>query len=170
MSSSKNTSLKKAVILAKRFTIDKVCAFQHKNLRTLPELLSLYPNYGIGFKVFLKGEKDIFYFIDKVNPINNRHADFYGLQYSDSGIVGNKIEKLRNTLKQGIWNYSIVPGKCITDNGVEYDIKKTEELVEKKKAFLENRLKLLGEVPKGKIARIEEAKLKLAKASEKKKR
>lgn len=169
MSKSSDTA-QKVIILAKRFTIDKVTSFQHRGLKNLPELLSLFPNYGLGFKVFMKGNKENYFLIDKVNIINNRHADFFGLKYSSNLLDANKIEKLRNTLKQGIWNYCVMPGKCLTDNGIEYDIKKTEELIDKKKIFLENRLKHLGIVSKGKEIRAEEKKKKLEKASDKKKK
>jgi len=171
MSSKKDAAKKVAVVAAKRFTLDKVVAYQHKGIRNLPELLSLYPNYGLGFKVFYKNDKDkSYYYIDKVNPINNRHADFYGLHYTNNGVAGNRIEKIKNTLKKGIWNFSITPGIFVTDNGVEYDIKKTEELIEKKKLFLESRLKALGEPTKGKLIREEEKRKKAEAAAAGKKK
>lgn len=170
--SAKDATKKVAVVAAKRFTFDKLVNFQNKGLRNLPELLSLFPNYGVGFKVFYKSDREKENFIiDKVNPINNRHADFYGLKHNADGLAGNKIEKIKNTLKRGIWNFTIQPGKFVTDNGVEFDIKKTEELIEKKKMFMQNRLKALNEPPKGKLLREEEKKKKLeaAAASKKKK-
>ena len=164
--SSKSTAKKVAVVLAKRFTFDKIVNFQHKGIRNLPELLSLFPNYGLGFKVFFKSDNEKEqYIIDKVNPINHRHADFYGLKYNSNTLVGNKIEKLKNTLKKGIWNFTIQPGKFVTDNGVEYDIKKTEELIEKKRLFLLSRCQLLDEKPKGKLIREDAKKKKLEAAT-----
>lgn len=160
--SSKSDIAKKAAVIAKRFTLDKVINFQHKAIRNLPELLSLYPNYGLGFKVFLKHDANkTYYFIDKVNPLNNRHADFYGIKYTKNGVEGNKNERIRNTLKKGIWNFTVTPGKCVTENGMEYDIKNIEDLVDKKKQFLESREKALGLVSKLRLAREEEKKNKL---------
>jgi len=163
---------KNVVASAKRFTFDKCVNYQHQGVRNLPELLSLFPNYGLGFKVFFKSDKDKeYHLIDKVNPINNKHADFYGLKYNSSGFAGKRIEKIKNTLKKGIWNYTVQPGKFVTDNGVEFDIQKTEELIAKKKLFIESRLKALNETPKGVLIRAEEKKKKLeaAAASKKKK-
>ena len=163
--SSKTDALKKATVVAKRFTLDKVVNFQHKAIRSLPELLSLYPNYGLGFKVFLRNDANkTYYYIDKLNLINNKNADFFGIKYTINGVTGNKVEKIKNTDKKGIWNFNVTPGRCVTDNGMEYDIKKIEELMDKKKQFLESREKALGLISKTKQIKLGEKKKNLEEA------
>ena len=58
----------------------------------------------------------------------------------------------------------MTPGRCLTDNGMEYDIKKIEELMDKKKQFLESREKALGLISKTKQIKLGEKKKKLEEA------
>jgi len=59
----------------------------------------------------------------------------------------NKITKIRRTLQEGRWAFEFPEGKCHSDNGVEYDIKKIETLTEEKKELLRRRNQEIGYIP-----------------------
>jgi hypothetical protein len=153
---------KSLIPVLKRYTIEKVSKFATGHTKNLAELLSLYPNYGLGFKVFLKSEKNDYFIIDRVCPKSNRFAKFYGILYQNGQIV-NRIEKLRYVLKDKAWNY-LPDSKCQTENGLNYDIKQTEELIKMKRTLLEERGKILG-LPNPLKAYKEELKKKKAEAA-----
>jgi hypothetical protein len=134
--------IKQIAPLLNRFTIDKVTKFASSHKKNLAELLSIYPNYGTGFKVFLKSDKNEHYVIDRVIPKSNRNAKFYGIFYKNGELV-KKVENLKYVLRDKVWNYQ-PDSKCQTQNCIDYDIKETEELIEEKKKMFEERGKILG--------------------------
>jgi hypothetical protein len=153
---------KPAVQVIKRFTIDKVTKFANSNKKNLAELLSVYPNYGVGFKVFYKDEKNEYYVIDRVIPKSSRNAIMYGILFKNGQMI-NRVQRIRYHLKENIWNY-IPDSTCKTDNGLEYDIKETEELIKAKRQMFEERGKLFG-LPSPIKAQKDEIKKKKAEAA-----
>jgi len=127
----------------KRHTIESVSKYISKNYKTLLELITFFPNFGQGFKVFLKRRPQDYYIVDHLNLKNNRHGKVFGLFYRN-GEVNNKVTKIRNVLKPGLWAFEPLDGKTYSDNGIEYDIKKTELLIEEKKNLLAQRNKMFG--------------------------
>jgi hypothetical protein len=126
----------------RKYTIDSVSKYSYIGVKNLVELLSLFPNFGQGFKVFLKKRAADYYIIDHANIKNNRHAALFGM-FHKNGIMQKKVEYIRNSLKPGLWNFEPTCSKYITDNGIAYDIKRTEELIEEKKSLMEKRNKML---------------------------
>jgi hypothetical protein len=127
----------------KRFTIETVSKYATKGVKNLVEMLSLFPNQGIGFKIFNQVNKTDYYIVDNVNFKDNRHAKIFGI-FHKNGIMGKKVEQIKNTLKTNRWKFEPTTEKCYTDNGIEYDIARTEALIEEKKKLLAKRNQLLG--------------------------
>ena len=150
----------------KRHTIESVSKYFMKSYKTLIELITIFPNMGRGFKIFLKRRPQDYYIVDEVNLKNNRHGKIFGIFHKD-GEENKKITKIRNVLKPGLWAFEPLDGKCHTDNGIEYDIKSTELLIDEKKRLLSQRNKMLGYVDYNK--KLEEEKKMKAKTSAKKK-
>jgi hypothetical protein len=149
----------------KRFTIDSVSKFSYKGVKTLTELMTLFPNFGRGFRLWRKTNKDDYYILDKIIVKNNRNAEFFGILHKN-GIPTNKIDKIRSTQQDIGWQFEPLTTKCFTDNGVEYDIKKHEELIAIKKKIIEKRNRLL-DIPNSLTKIKEEIKKKKAEASAK---
>lgn len=129
----------------KRHTIESVSKYFMKSYKTLIELISIFPNSGRGFKVFLKRRPQDFYIVDEVNLKNNRHGKVFGIFHKD-GEENKKVTKIRNVLKPGLWAFEPLEGKSYSDNGVEYDIKNIELLIDEKKKLLAQRNNMLGNV------------------------
>ena len=129
----------------KRHTIESVSKYFMKSYKTLIELISIFPNLGRGFKVFLKRRPIDYYIVDEVNLKNNRHGKIFGI-FHNNGETSKKIAKIRNVLKPGLWTFTPSEGKCYSDNGVEYDINATELMIDEKKKMLAQRNKILGVV------------------------
>ncbi len=129
----------------KRHTIESVSKYFSKSYKTLIELITIFPNSGQNFKVFLKRRPQDYYIVDHLNLKNNRHGKVFGVFYRN-GEGNNKVTKIRNVLKPGVWTFEPLDGKTYSENGVEYDIKTTELLIEEKKNLLAERNKMLGYV------------------------
>ena len=125
----------------KQNTIESVTKYSFRNKKTLCELLGLYPGHGIGFKLFKKGDPEDYYFIEKLNLKNNRNSTIFA-RFHKKGVALNKLVRIRNTVNSQIWNFEpSVSNK--TQNGLEYDIQKLEQLITAKKNLLEKRQNLL---------------------------
>ncbi len=155
--------------VVRRYTIDSVSKFSTKFNRNLPQLLSLFPNYGVGFKIFMKHNKDDYYIIDRSIIKSNKHAKLYGIPY-EQGVMIKKIEKLKYILKRGIWNFQPSSTVTTTENGLDYNIAHYEELIKQKKMIIEKRGKLLGLPNPLKMKKDELKKIKEAAASKPKKK
>lgn len=135
-----------AVVVPKiqRFTIDAVCKFakKHKELNLL-QMIFMFPNFGQGFKVFYKIRPQDYHIVDNISMKNNRHGKLFGIFYKN-GQMEKKIKEIRNTLKPGRWLFEPSPGICHTDNAIQYDILKTEQLIEEKKKMMMERNKMFG--------------------------
>ena len=78
------------------------------NQRNLPEMISRYPKYGKGFKVFKKTwPEDHFWQIYHVVPGTKKSAKIYGIMYKDGERISNNIDKIHGVHKRGIWQYDI---------------------------------------------------------------
>ena len=132
----------KVIPAVKRYTIDAVTKFSTKNKRNLPQLLSLFPNYGTGFKIYLKNDKDNYYIVDRVIIKSNKHAKFFGILYQKDVMI-KKIDRLKYILKKGLWNFEPSSNITTTENGLEYNIARYEDLIYQKKNIIAQRGKLL---------------------------
>ena len=150
------------------FTLEAICKYTKSKEKTLIEQLFYYPNFGQGFKVFMRMRPFEYYIVDNVTIKSNRHGKIFGVFY-DNGVMADKIAKIRRTLQEGRWGVEYPQSKCYSDNGVEYDIKGTEALIEEKRAVLAKRNEIIGYVPKPILARAEKKKAKLEAATKKKK-
>ena len=110
-------------------------------------MLSRYPGHGVGFKVYRKWwPQGMFYHVRDVHLLSPRHGRILGIKYKDSQIAGNKIEKIDDVLKRGMWNYELADSaftqqQVILDNGVSLNLAETQRLIDEKKAFLSQRTK-----------------------------
>jgi hypothetical protein len=125
------------------YTLEEITKFFHKNImKTLPELLSGYPNFGVDFKVYLKNKNEHFTILKAIYE-SNRTGKIYGFQ-TINGNSSNKLNLVRNGLNKG-WSILDFPqGEVKSDNGVVYNIKKLEENIKKKKNQIKTRDELLG--------------------------
>ena len=151
-----------------KFTIESLTKYLTTKQRNLVEQLFLYPNFGQGFKVFMRMRPFDYYIVDNVTVKNHRHGKIFGIFYENS-IIENKIAKIRRTLQDGRWDYEYPEGKCYSDNGVEYDIKRIAQLREEKVAMMEKRNKIIGFVPQIILDKEQKRKAKLEALSKKKK-
>src|SRR5690349_18158691 len=101
----------------KSFTIDSVTKYIHKKMKDLPEMLSSFPNLGIGFKVYLGHKKDHYYIVENVKFLDNRNGKIYGYEYFKDE-RSNKLEIIKNVNVSGRWNYVVNNLDCKTDNGL----------------------------------------------------
>jgi hypothetical protein len=125
----------------RRFTIQSVTKYVYKNNKNLSEFLTLFPCYGMGFKLFKKNNTNDYYVIDRVFPKNNRNSTIYAV-YHKQGVPNKKEQRLNSDLNHNIWNYE--PFNIVmTDNKLEYDIKKYEDLIGIKKKMIMKRNKLM---------------------------
>jgi hypothetical protein len=147
----------------KRFTLDAVSKYSYKGVKTLTELMSLFPNFGMGFRLWRKSNRDEYFILDKISVKNNRNAEFFGILHRN-GEATKRVERIRTTQQDLGWNFEPLTTKCYTDNGVEYDIKKYEELIAQKKKIIERRNKIL-EFQNPLVAQKEEIKKKKAEAA-----
>ena len=142
-----------------RFSIDKLTKYTKRTVRSLPELISRYPGYGDKFKVFHTLWKNKFYTIEDIQYKDNRHCKILGIKFYKENPI-SKVIKLRNTLKKGLWMYTIPDIECKTDNNINYNICRIKQLVESKKNLLKERNQLLGIVNLMKIKAAEQKKKK----------
>jgi hypothetical protein len=109
-----------------------------------------------------------YWFIDNVVLKNNSHGKVFGI-FHKNGVGENKILKIRRTLQEGRWGIEIPTGKSYSENGVEYDIKKTEDLIVQKKELLKQRNEMIGYVHPIKQAILDKKKAKKEAVVKKKK-
>ncbi len=140
----------------KRFTIDGISKYYNKFNKNLIEMLFLFPNFGEGFKIYMKRRVQDYYLIDHVNIKNHRHGKIFGMFYKNGVPVEKDIKKIRKTLQDGRWLFEPPVGIYTTENGLEYDIVKTQKLIEEKKEILNKRHTLLEKVDFRKQKKIEE--------------
>ncbi len=150
------------------FTIESITKYLKTKEKNLIEKIFMFPSFGQGFKVFMRKRPQDYYIVDNVNVKNHRHGKIFGIYYPN-GVMGNKITAIRRTLQDGRWGYEFPEGKCYTENGVEYDIKKIEQLRLEKNALISQRNKEIGFVPKIVQDRLNAKKAKAEAAAKKKK-
>ncbi|TNV74023.1 hypothetical protein FGO68_gene8606 [Halteria grandinella] len=131
----------------KKFTLQDIT--KHKTLRqkNLVEMLTGYPNHGVGFKVYNKHwPQGSFYHVKQVDLNAPRYGSLYGVYYQDGQIAGNKIEKVAQVLKRGLWSYDLkdpafTEPQITLDNDLTINMVRTQQLIEEKKEFLAKRTK-----------------------------
>ena len=84
--------------------------------------------------------------MQNVHLLAPRYGRLQGLLYKDGQIAGNKIERIDDVLKRGLWRYdysdaSLTPQEVSLDNGLTFDLQRTHRLLQEKKAFMEKRHK-----------------------------
>jgi hypothetical protein len=143
---SRSKVITKVLPKLQNFTLESVCKYQKEKEKTLIENLFFYPNFGKGFKVFLRIRPFEHWIVDNVKVKNNRHGKIFGINYLD-GVETKKITKIRRTLQEGRWAHEYPEGLCYSDNGVPYDIKKIENLMDEKRKLIDFRNRELGILP-----------------------
>ena len=126
----------------KTYTVDTLTKYMHRNLKSLPEIISSFPNHGLGFKVFTGYKKDKYYIIEKVKFDDNRNGKIYGIEYNKDE-RSNKEELIKNAYLKGRWNYEVNNLDCVTDNGQLYNIGYIEKMILIKKDMLAKREDIL---------------------------
>lgn len=116
----------------KKFTMQEVTkhkSIQHKNLL---EMLSRYPGYGVGFKVQRKWwPEGTFMHVRQVDLFAARYGRVFGILYKNNQIAGNKIERIEDSLKRGMWRYNLTDAaftesQVTLDNGATFDLARTQ--------------------------------------------
>ena len=131
----------------KKFTLQEITKHRTIKQKNLVEMLSRYPGYGTGFKVYRKWwPEGMFYHVRSVNLLSTRYGRLSGILYKENQIAGNKIVKIEEVLKRGMWNYQLndaaMTEQSVTlENGVSINLGETQRLIEEKKAFLSQRNK-----------------------------
>ena len=158
----------KAAPKVTKFTIESICKYLLGNQMNLIDNIFLYPNFGVGFKVFMKRRPQDYYIVDHVRVKNNQHGKIFGL-FHKNGVADNKINHIRRTLQNGRWGYELPEGKFYTENGIEFDIKHLEQLKEEKTKLLVKRNEMIGYVPFPKLQNQAQKKAKMEALAKKKK-
>ena len=65
--------------------------------------------------------------VKRVDLTGPRYGNLYGIMYRDNQISGNKIEKIDDVLKRGMWHYDLTDSAFTEqtvklDNGVTMDL------------------------------------------------
>lgn len=131
----------------KKFTLQDIT--KHKSLRqkNLMEMLSGYPSHGVGFKVSNKlWPQGSFYHVKQVELYAPRYGRILGVLYQNNQIAGNKIERVDQILKRGLWQYDLSDSaftepQVTLDNDLTIDMVRTQQLIEEKRDFLAKRTK-----------------------------
>ena len=152
-----------------KFTTDTISKYTKSNEKTLIEKLFYYPNFGVGFKVFMKRRPQDYWMVDNVRVKNNRHGKLFGTFWPNGVLSAQKVTQIRRTLQEGRWEYEIPKGVFHTDNGVKYDIEKIEKLIEEKTAMLAKRNQSIGYTPYPIVKKEEKKKAKMELLAKKKK-
>ena len=152
----------------KSFTLDSVTKYTKGKEKNLVEQLFYFPNFGQGFKVFMRMRPYEYWVVDNVTVKNNRHGKIFGM-YFDKDVMENKIAKIRRTLQEGRWGFEFPNDKVYSENGVEYNIKETQDLIAEKSQILVKRNQSIGHVPKQILEREQKKKAKLEASTKKKK-
>mmetsp|Transcript_37154 Transcript_37154/g.48863 ORF Transcript_37154/g.48863 Transcript_37154/m.48863 type:complete len:129 (+) Transcript_37154:15-401(+) len=91
--------------------------------RNLIELISRYPSYGMGFKVFKKTwHEGCFWHVKKVDMFNGRYGRLWGYRYEKGELLKPKIQRIPGVLKRGMWQFdctdtNYTPAVAQLDNG-----------------------------------------------------
>ncbi len=132
-------------------------------------MLSRYPGYGVGFKVYRKWwPEGMFYQVKQVHLLSPRYGRMLGIKYKDGKIAGNKIERIEEILKRGMWNYQLndaafTEQQVTLDNGLTMNLGETQRLIDEKKAFLSQRSKQMQWIGEPEPELDEAAQMKIAK-------
>lgn len=129
----------------KSFTIESISKYIHKKMKNLPEMLSSFPNLGLGFKVYEGRNKKKFYIVEKVNFEDNRHGKIYGIEYNNDE-RSSKIDLIKNANIRGRWNYEVNNLDCKTDNDLTYNVGYTERMITAKMDMFKKRENFLNKI------------------------
>jgi hypothetical protein len=143
---SKSNVVAKVLPKLQSFTLESVCKYTKEKEKSLIDQLFFYPNFGKGFKVFLRIRPFEHWIVDNVRVKNNRHGIIFGVNYLN-GVENKKVTKIRRTLQEGRWAHDYPEGLCYSDNGIAYDIKKIESLMEEKRKLIDIRNRELEIIP-----------------------
>lgn len=103
---------------------------QHKNL---VEMISEYPNNGIGFRISkIYWPENHYIKIFKVDLETNRSGRVFGRKYENGVAASDKIFEVEQTTTRGLWRYDLGDSFHQTDNGLIYtleDLKKHYDTV-----------------------------------------
>lgn len=123
------------------YTLEQVTKYFYKKQKTLPEMLSAFPNFGQGFKVwFGHNKKDRFYIVENVTYDDNRTGKINGFKY-EKGERGNKEILIPDIYVKGRWNYEVSGLDCTTQNGINYNVAYMEKMISQKKDLITKREK-----------------------------
>ena len=95
-------------------------------------MLSRYPGHGVGFKVQRKWwPEGTFMHVRQVDLFAPRFGRVFGILYKDGKLAGNKIERVEDALKRGMWKYSMndaafTEPQVTLDNGLTFDLALTQ--------------------------------------------
>ena len=115
----------------KKFTLQEITKHRTIKQKNLVEMLSRYPGYGTGFKVYRKWwPEGMFYHVRSVNLLSPRHGRLTGILYKNNQLAGNKIVKIEEVLKRGMWNYqlndaALTEQEVTLENGVHINLGET---------------------------------------------
>ena len=72
-------------------------------------MISRFPKYGKGFKVFKKTwPEDVYWLITHVDPKNPpTQIKYYGLRYEGGKLQSESIHFIQGTHKRGIWQFDM---------------------------------------------------------------
>ena len=138
----------------KKFTLQEITKHKTEKYKNLIEMISRYPNYGVGFKVYRKWwPQNMFYHVRKVDLYSPRHGKVWGIKYINNELAGNKVEIVNEVLKRGMWQYSLYDPKyteqvVTLDNGTTMDLGERQKLIDEKLIFYSERRKMMEVIKK----------------------
>jgi hypothetical protein len=107
----------------KHFTLQDLIRHEKIKHKNLVEMLSEYPNQGVGFRIAkVYWPENHYVKVFKVEFDTNRSGKVYGRKYVDGVASSDKIFEVDRTTSRGLWRYDLGDSFHQTDNGLIYSL------------------------------------------------
>lgn len=107
----------------KNFTLQDLIRHEKLRDKNLIEMISEYPNNGIGFRISkIYWPENHYIKIFKVDLETNRVGKVYGRKYVEGVAITDKIYEIERSSTRGLWRYDLGDSFHQTDNGLIYSI------------------------------------------------
>lgn len=117
----------------KHFTLQDLIKHEKLKYKNLVEMISEYPNNGIGFRISkIYWPENHYIKIFKVDLETNRSGKVYGRKYIDGVATSDRVFEVDRASTRGLWRYDLGDAFHQADNGLIYtfqDFKKHYDTV-----------------------------------------
>lgn len=107
----------------KNFTLEDLIRHEKKRHKNLIEMLSEYPNHGVGFRISKMYWPENHYIkVMRVELETNRLGKVYGKKFVGGTAASDKVFEVDKTTTRGLWNYDLGDSFYISDTGMTYTL------------------------------------------------